>query len=128
MDRLTAFVAIAHLKLRLEIIQRHPGLIDMATPKLQGLAKAMAMLEHNMEDGAGKLLAKIESVGSRGEAALTKGNTKIDGIGSRVAEVESFVTALEGANGGDPLDDSSAPSVVTDAATVPPADRTVTAT
>jgi hypothetical protein len=105
----------------------------MATPKLQGLAKAMAMLEHNMEDGAGKLLAKIESVGSRGEAALTKGNTKIDGIGSRVAEVESFVTALEGANGGDPLDDSSAPSVatpsvVTDAATVPPADRTVTAT
>lgn len=103
----------------------------MATPKLQGLAKAMAMLEHNMEDGAGKLLAKIEAVGARGEAALTSGHTKIDGIGSRVAEVESFVTALEGANGGDPLDDSSVPSAVTEPAvvapTVPPADRTVTA-
>jgi hypothetical protein len=98
----------------------------MATPKLQGLAKAMAMLEHNMEDGAGKLLAKIESVGERGEVALTKGHTKIDGIGSRVAEVESFVAALEGANGGDPLDDSSAPSAVTPS-DVPPADRTVTA-
>ncbi|KRQ03083.1 hypothetical protein [Bradyrhizobium manausense] len=82
----------------------------MATPKLQGLAKAMAMLEHNMEDGAGKLLAKIESLGSRGEAALAKGHTKIDGIGSRVAEVESFVTALEGANGGDPLEGTATPA------------------
>jgi hypothetical protein len=113
-DRLTALIAIAHLKLRLERLQRHPGLIVMATPKLQGLAKAMAMLEHNMEDGAGKLLAKIEAVGQRGEDAIAKGHTKIDGIGSRVAEVESFVTALEGANGGDPLDDSSGPSAVTD--------------
>ena len=112
MDRLTAIVSIAHLKLRLEILQRHPEfLIKMATPKLQGLAKAMAMLEHNMEDGAGKLLAKIESVGQRGEAALAKGHTKIDGIAGRVAEVEEFVTALEGSNGGDPLDDSAGTSV-----------------
>lgn len=93
----------------------------MATPKLQGLAKAMAMLEHNMEDGAGKLLKKIESVGARGEAALSKGHTKIDGIGSRVAEVESFVTALEGANGGDPLDDSLVPSELTGPAPAAPA-------
>jgi hypothetical protein len=91
----------------------------MATPKLQGLAKAMAMLEHNMEDGAGKLLAKIEAVGTRGEAALANGHTKIDGIGSRVAEVESFVTALEGANGGDPLDDLSTPSAPTDEVSQP---------
>lgn len=123
MDRLTAFVAIAHLKLRLETLQRHPELIDMATPKLQGLAKAMAMLEHNMEDGAGRLLAKIEAVGSRGEAAFVKGNTRVDGIAGRVADVESFVAALEGSNGGDPLDDSSTDS----AASVPPADRTVAA-
>ena len=52
------------------MLQRHPELIYMATPKLQGLAKAMAMLEHDMEDGAGKLLAKVESVGARGMAAL----------------------------------------------------------
>jgi hypothetical protein len=107
-DRITALVSIAHLKLRLEILQRHPEFLrKMATPKLQGLAKAMAMLEHNMEDGAGKLLAKIEFVGARGEAALSKGHTKIDGIAGRVAEVESLVTAMEGANGGDPLDDSA---------------------
>lgn len=112
----------------------------MATPKLQGLAKAMAMLEHNMEAGAAKLLTRIESVGNRGEAAFAKGSDKIDGIASRVAEVESFVTALEGTNGG-PLDDSSTQSAntgtatgasagadtATGATTVPPAERTVEA-
>ena len=113
MDYITALVSIAHLRLRLTILERHPEfLTKMATPKLQGLAKAMAMLEHNMEDGAGKLLAKIESVGARGEAALAKGHTKIDGIAGRVAEVEEFVTALEGANGGDPLDDSASTSEI----------------
>lgn len=120
MDQWTAFVALTHLKLRVEILQRNPVLLhtllqtaqretDMATPKLQSLATAMAMLEHNMEDGAGKLLTKIQTVGERGTTAFAKGHAKVDGIGSRVAEVESFVVALEGANGGDPLD-SSAPS------------------
>lgn len=95
----------------------------MATPKLQGLAKAMAMLEHDMEDGAGKLLAKIEAVGARGNATIAKAHQKIDGKATIVDEIESYVTALEGSNGG-PLDDSPAPSVATE---VPPADRTVAA-
>lgn len=102
----------------------------MATPKLQGLAKALAMLEHNVEDGADKLLKKIESVGDRSEAAFAKSVSKVDGIASRVAEVESFVTALEGANGA-PSDEPEpvhttplpeAPAIVT-----PPAERTVVA-
>ncbi|MGR4929048.1 hypothetical protein ACIPUD_19965 [Bradyrhizobium sp. CAR08] len=71
----------------------------MATPKFRGLAKAMALLEHNLEDGAGKLMEKIESVGSRGETALADGHTKVDGIAGRVAEVEDFVAAIEGSNG-----------------------------
>lgn len=111
MDRLTAFVAIAHLKLRLDNLSRHPELFEAtdmtATPKLQGLAKAMAMLEHDLEDGAGKLLAKIETVGSRGAAAIARGHQKIDGKAAIVEEIESYVAALEGANGGDPLEGSS---------------------
>ncbi|MET4802500.1 hypothetical protein [Bradyrhizobium sp. LB11.1] len=77
----------------------------MATPKLQGLAKAMAMLEHNLEDGASILLSKVEAVEARGEAALAKGHAKIDGKAAIVDEIETFVTALEGANGGEPLDE-----------------------
>jgi hypothetical protein len=113
MDRLTAFVAINQLRLRLDILQKYPHLLGndfMATPKLQGLAEAMKKLEHGLEDGAGKLLAKIETVGARGHAAIAKGHEKIDGKAAMVAEIETFVTALEGANGGDPLDDSSTKS------------------
>ncbi|WP_412773983.1 hypothetical protein [Nitrobacter sp.] len=109
MDPLTAMVAIAHLRLRLTILERHPEFL-MATPKLQGLAKAMAMLEHNLEDGAGKLLSKIESVETRGVAAIAKGHKKIDDKAALVDEIESYVTALEGANGGDPLEDSAVTS------------------
>jgi hypothetical protein len=111
-DRLTALIAIAHAQVRIEIIKRHPELLEatMPTPKLQSLTKAMAMLEHNLEADAEKLLTKVVAVGERGKAAFVKSHAKVDGIGSRVDEVEKYVAALEGSNGGDPLDDSSASS------------------
>jgi hypothetical protein len=111
MDRLTAFVAIAHLRLRLTIAEKYPHLLEteiMATPKLQGLTKAIDQLEHDLEFGAGKLLDKITSVGNRGADAFVKGHAKVDGIAGRVAEIETFVAAVEkSTNGGDPLDGSS---------------------
>lgn len=112
MDRLTALIAIAHAQVRIEIIKRHPELLEetMPTPKLQSLTKAMAMLEHNLEADAEKLLTKVVAVGERGKAAFVKSHAKVDGIGSRVDEVEKYVAALEGSNGGDPLDDSSSSS------------------
>jgi hypothetical protein len=110
-DRLTAFVAIAHARLKLEIIERYHLLEKpMPTPKLQSLTKAMAMLEHNLEMDAEKLLTKIVDVGERGKQAFVKSHAKVDGIGTRVGDVEKYVAALEGANGGDPLDDSSTTS------------------
>lgn len=87
------------------------------TPKLQGLAKRLAMFEHNMEDGAGKLITKIDAVEARGLAALAKSDVKINAKATLVGEIEQYVTALEGANGGDPLDDSSD----TSGASAPPA-------
>lgn len=119
MDRLTAFVAINHLRLRLNIVQKYPRLLEnekMAIPNLRGLTKAMEMLEHNLELDAGGLIAKIQTVGARGKAAITKGHTRIDNVSGRIGEVEKFVTAIEGSNGGDPLDGSSdASKVSTDA-------------
>lgn len=79
----------------------------MATPFLQGLTKAMDMLEHGLESDAKGLMTKILSVGERGKAAMVKGHARIDGVASRIAEVDEFVTAIEGSNGGDPLDSSS---------------------
>lgn len=78
-----------------------------ATPKLQGLVKAMAMLESDLEDGSGKLLAKVETVGARGLAAIAKGHVRVDARAGMIGDIEMFVSALEGSNGGDPLGGSS---------------------
>lgn len=79
----------------------------MTTPFLQGLTKAMDMMEHDLEADAKALTEKIVTVRARGKAAMTKGHQKVDTTAGRVVDVEKFVTALEGSNGGDPLDDSS---------------------
>lgn len=82
----------------------------MATPYLQGLTKAMDMLEHDLKEGAKGLMTKIESISSRGKSAMAKGHTRLDGVASRVAEVDKFVTAIEGSNGGETLGNSSGSS------------------
>lgn len=96
----------------------------MATPNLQGLTKAMDLLEHELETDAGALLTKVQAIGERGKAAIGKGHQRIDGVETRVSEVEKFVTAIEGSNGGDPLDGSSTTSegkvLPMTAATTPP--------
>lgn len=113
MDDLTFLVASAQLKLRIERLSRHPELWrndKMATPFLQGLTKAMDMLEHDLEEDAKGLTTKIQSVGARGKAAFAKGHARVDGVASRVAEVDKFVTAIEGSNGGEALGNSSGSS------------------
>jgi hypothetical protein len=120
--RLVAMIATAHLRLRQAVIELYPHLVDeqfdhlerhnMATPNLQSLTKAMDMLEHDLETDAGALLTKVQAVRTRGKTAIGKGHVRIDGVAGRVADVEKFVTALEGSNGGDPLDSSSTSSEV----------------
>jgi hypothetical protein len=121
MDRIDALVAVAHLKLRLETLQRHPEYIDMAIPNFQGLAGAMDKLEFMLESEATKLHGDISSLGDRGLAAIGKGREKIDVVRQRIAEVETFVSKMEGSNGA-PLPDSSTSSapVAPDAAKVGP--------
>jgi hypothetical protein len=111
---LTVLVAVAHRRLKLRrmlmAIERDPTLLEteeMATPFLQGLTKAMDMLEHNLEEDAKGLMKKIERVGDRGKEAMTKAHARMDGVASRIAEVDKFVTAIEGSNGGEALGNSS---------------------
>lgn len=80
----------------------------MAIPNFAGLTGAMDKLEFMLESEAGKLHGDIASLGDRGIAAIGKGREKIAAVGARIAEVETFVSRMEGSNGG-PLE-SSAPS------------------
>jgi hypothetical protein len=109
MDRLTAFVAINHLKLRLQYLSRHPELLEKTdmTPKLQGPASAMARLKHGLEDRSGKLLDRIGAADARSGVAFDKAHKQMDATEKDVAEVEAFLASLEGSNGGPTLRDSS---------------------
>lgn len=77
------------------------------TPKLQGVASAMAKLRHGLEERSGKLLDRIGAADQRGNAAFDKAHGQLDQTERSMAEVEEFIASLEGTNGGPTLGDSS---------------------
>jgi hypothetical protein len=80
------------------------------TPKLAGIASAMAKLNHNLDDRADKLLTRIASADARGAAAFEKAHATIDTAEAAVADVEAFVKSLEGSNGAPKNSDGSSGS------------------
>jgi hypothetical protein len=132
-DWATALVATANLQLRIETIRRHPELLKdiNMTPTFKGLGSALVKLKHDLDLQAGPLMADIESLASDSPALLKQAAAEVAKTKQAVADIKDFVAGLVGSNGGDPLDDSSAPSAPTPSAptppAVPPADRTVVA-
>lgn len=80
------------------------------TPKLAGLSGALAILQHSLEDQAGKLLDRVNAVNVRTAAAMAKANTQMAATEQAAADIEAFANSLEGSNGGPTLSDSSATS------------------
>jgi hypothetical protein len=111
MDRLTAFVAIHHMQLRLEILKRKPYLLENTmTPKLQGALQALKVLQHDVEADADELIAKAAQLQDRRQAAKTKTHGALDKAGNGIGDIENFVSALEGSNGA-PADPTAAAPV-----------------
>jgi hypothetical protein len=111
MDRLTAFVALAHAQLRIEYLKKHPEIlegIDM-TPNIKGLGSALAKLKHDLDLQAAGALTELSSLGERANVAMGKAKQKIAETKASVEEIEAFV-ADEGGNGGPTLSDSSGTS------------------
>lgn len=115
MDALTAFVTIAHLKLRLEILARHPEYIMATTPTLPAPME-FAGLKSRLQRA--KNLEKRSAVaGPRLDAALDVIEQGVGIIETHAPELEKYGSdlmstingMLEPTNGGPPLD-----------ATVPP--------
>lgn len=77
------------------------------TPKLRGVASAFAKLTHGLEHRSSQLLDRIEAADKRGNVAFDKAHTSLDGTEQAVADVENFISSLDGANGGPTLGDSS---------------------
>ena len=94
MDRLTALVAIAHLKLRLEVIQRHPDIlegltmIDIRRPiELAGMAARLKRAEKMEKD--------IGVTGRRYDSVLDAIDEKHAALKGHVGSLETTATQLD---------------------------------
>src|ERR1700676_3071273 len=124
MDRLTAFVAISHLKLRLQYLSRHPELIKETsmTPTFKGLGGALAKLKHDLDLQAQPLMADIESLASEAPGLLKQAVQEVAKTKQAVADIKDFVSGLLESNGGPTLTDSSAMSGGSAAPAIPTAE------
>jgi hypothetical protein len=103
MDRLRAQILLCHARVRECRLRER---INAMTPKLAGVASAMAKLHHGLDARAEKLLARIETAERRGDEAFKKAHGKLDAADTAVGEVETFIAQLECTNGGPTLDGS----------------------
>ena len=127
MDHWTAFVAIHHLKLRLDILQRHPEFLEdtYMTPTFKGLGSALSKLKHGLDLQAAPLMADIESLATEAPDLLKQAAAEVAKTKQAVADIKDFVSGLVGDNGGGPLDDSSTPSAASAPAAQPVAQPVV---
>lgn len=120
MDRLTAFVAIAHLKLRLETLQRYPEILDSlmaVTPiklpapmHLAGLKSRLARAK-GLEVRAGVAGVRVDSaldIIETGVAALEGHAPQLEQYGNDL--MSTINSLLEPSNGGPPLDGEEEPA------------------
>jgi hypothetical protein len=123
-DRWTAFVAIAHLKLRLEILQRHPEYLKDVemTPTFKGLGSALSKLKYNLDLQAAPLMSDIETLSTEAPELLKQAAGEVAKTKQAVADIKDFVSGLIGDNGA-PLDVSSTQSAAS--GTTPTVDATV---
>lgn len=117
MDRLTAFVAIAHLKLRLETLQRHPEYLSMQAPVIPAPIQ-LAGLKSRLQR-AKALEGRAGAAGGRVDAALDVIETGVSALEQHAPRLEQYGNDLlatiqglvESSNGGPPADGSEVPAV-----------------
>jgi hypothetical protein len=110
-DRLTAFVAIAHLRLRLEIIIRHPELLELLMPsKLSAARQALDMLRFNVDADSDKLMARIAEVDDRRATVFADAHQSVDEMHGDLGDIDGDLTDLARSNGGPSLKGSSGSS------------------
>ena len=125
MDRLTAFVAIAHLKLRLETLQRHPEYAMAVTPTLPALME-FAGLKSRLQRAKG-LETRAGVVGPRIDTALDVIESGVGVLETHAPELEKYgadlMSTINGmlapSNGGPPLEPIAVASPLPSAAPAP---------
>jgi hypothetical protein len=114
LDILRAQILILHAKVERERLQTRIAFLERTqpmTPKVQGIASALAKLHHNLDDRADKLLARIETVDRRGDTAFKGAHARLDESEAALGEVDALLADLEKTNGGPISDGSSGSSI-----------------
>jgi hypothetical protein len=112
-DALRVGILILHAKVQRDRLRERVAFLEgkrSMTPKVQGVASALAKLHHSLDARAGQLLDRIAKVDAAGDAAFKKANGRLDVSDAALAEVEKLVADLEQTNGGPSLDGSEKPS------------------
>lgn len=121
MDRSTFHVALAHLKLRLEILARHPEYADMSTaPPVLPAPIQLAGLKSRLQRAKG-LESRAGAAGVRVDAALDVIENGVSALEAHAPKLEQYGAdlmntingLLESGNGGPPADGSEIPADVT---------------
>jgi hypothetical protein len=110
MDRVTAMVAIAHLRLRLDILQRHPEMLgeDMALKIKQPIELAGLKSHLIRAEGQEKTIAVLaKRYGKTLDAIDELTGAHAEHVGALEhyeADLRRKIEGMVGSNGGDPLD------------------------
>jgi hypothetical protein len=100
-EKLRAYILLLHAKTQRDgFPERHRNGEPSVTPNVRGVASAMDKLRHELDDMAGKLLARVEETGKRGVAAFEKAHERLSASDSELKEVEDLVAGMEQSNGG----------------------------
>ncbi len=71
----------------------------MATPKLQGVRQAMALLRHNLEADAEALSSVIVETDAERTAVFAAAHDEIASTRKEIADVKEFLADIKGSNG-----------------------------
>jgi hypothetical protein len=146
MDALETLIALAHLRVRLALIERNPQILkelrDMANDKLQPLQIRKPMELAGLKSRlarAKKQQTDIETTGQRYDAVMDEIDMLHDASKMHVGDLEMYKGELRrtvegmvaGSNGGDPLDGQdgqSSDSTEADHGDAPPVGQVISST
>lgn len=108
MDRLDALVAIAHMRLRLEVLQRNPEFLDMLKIKkpieLAGL-KSRMMRAESQEKAIGDLGKRYDGIQDGIDELVAAHSEHVGELEHYESDLRRKIEGMVGSNGGDPLSD-----------------------
>jgi hypothetical protein len=70
------------------------------TPKMAGVLQKFNLLKHNIEADMDELSVRVDRADAQRETVKVKSHQSLDTVSTSMNDIEEFLTALDGSNGG----------------------------